>query len=69
MSAGRLLLRKVPIRYPDHVTWTTPRRMRRWIGAAGLTIREAFTLPLRALPFAVNLYFFVEAERPASSSR
>jgi ubiquinone/menaquinone biosynthesis C-methylase UbiE len=69
MSAGRLLLRKFPIRYPDHVTWTTPRRMRRWIGAAGLTIREAFTLPLRALPFAVNLYFFVEAERPASSSR
>ncbi|HJZ74887.1 MAG TPA: methyltransferase domain-containing protein [Vicinamibacterales bacterium] len=69
MSFGRLLLRKFPIRYPDHVTWTTPRRMRRWIGAAGLQIREGFTLPVRVLPFALNLYFFVEAERPASTPR
>ena len=28
MSAGRLLLAKFPIRYPDHLTMTTPRRMR-----------------------------------------
>ena len=68
MSVGRLLLRKFPIRYPDHVTLTTPRRMRRWISAAGLRIREGFTLPVRALPFAVNLYFFVEAERPLSTT-
>ena len=25
--------------------------------------REAFTLPFRRLPFAVNLYYFVVAER------
>jgi SAM-dependent methyltransferase len=31
MSAGRLLLRKFPIRYPDHLTLTPPRRMRRWL--------------------------------------
>jgi SAM-dependent methyltransferase len=62
MSAGRLLLRKFPIRYPDHVTFTTPAKMRRWL-ADGFHIREAFHLPMRALPFAVNLYHFVVAER------
>jgi SAM-dependent methyltransferase len=62
MSAGRLLLRKFPIRYPDHLTFTPPYRMRRWL-ADGFRIREAFTLPFRALPFAANLYYFVVAER------
>jgi hypothetical protein len=36
--------------------------MRRWL-ADGFAIREAFTLPFRALPFAVNLYYFVVAEK------
>jgi SAM-dependent methyltransferase len=62
MSAGRLLLRKFPIRYPDHVTFTTPGKMRRWL-AGGFRITEAFHLPFRALPFAANLYHFVVAER------
>ena len=62
MSAGRLLLRKFPIRYPDHLTFTTPRKMRRWL-RDGFRIREAFTLPFRQLPFAFNLYYFVVAER------
>ncbi len=62
MSAGRLLLRKFPIRYPDHLTFTTPGKMRRWL-SEGFRIREAFTLPFRRLPFAVNLYYFVVAER------
>ena len=62
MSAGRLVLCKFPIRYPDHVTFTTPGRMRRWL-AAGFRIREAFHLPVRWLPFAVNLYHFVVAEK------
>lgn len=64
MSAGRLLLRKFPIRYPDHLTFTPPGRMRRWL-ADGFRIREAFTLPFRHLPFALNLYYFVVAERSA----
>ena len=64
MSAGRLMLRKFPIRYPDHLTFATPGRMRRWL-ADGFRVREAFTLPFRALPFAVNLYYFVVAEKPA----
>jgi SAM-dependent methyltransferase len=62
MSAGRLLLRKFPIRYPDHLTFTTPRRMKRWL-ADGFRLREGFTLPCRALPFAVNLYYFAVAEK------
>jgi len=62
MSAGRLLLRKFPIRYPDHLTFTTPGKMRRWL-ADGFRITEAFHLPFRGLPFAMNLYHFVVAER------
>jgi ubiquinone/menaquinone biosynthesis C-methylase UbiE len=64
MSAGRLVLRKFPIRYPDHLTFTTPRRMRRWL-SDGFKITEAFHLPFRPLPFAVNLYHFVVAEKKA----
>jgi len=62
MSAGRLLLRKFPIRYPDHLTFTTPAKMRRWL-SDGFRLREGFTLPFRALPFALNLYYFAVAER------
>jgi SAM-dependent methyltransferase len=67
MSAGRLLLRKFPIRYPDHLTFTTPRKMRRWL-SHGFRIREAFTLPFRWLPFAANLYYFVVAEKLSGGS-
>jgi len=62
MSVGRMLLGKFPIRYPDHLTFTTPGRMRAWL-ADGFRIREAFHLPFRALPFAANLYHCVVAER------
>jgi SAM-dependent methyltransferase len=62
MSVGRLLLAKFPIRYPDHLTFTTPGKMRRWL-ADGFRVRESLTLPFRRLPFAANLYYFVVAER------
>jgi SAM-dependent methyltransferase len=62
MSAGRLVLGKFPVRYPDHLTFTTPGRMREWL-SDGYRIREAFHLPFRALPFAMNLYHFIVAER------
>jgi ubiquinone/menaquinone biosynthesis C-methylase UbiE len=62
MSVGRVLLLKWPPRYPDHLTFTTPRRMRKWLDD-GYRIRDAFPMPFRALPFAANLYYFVEAER------
>jgi SAM-dependent methyltransferase len=62
MSIGRVLLLKWPPRYPDHLTFTTPGRMRRWM-REGFRIRDAFPMPFRALPFAFNLYYFVDAER------
>jgi hypothetical protein len=68
MSAGRLVLRKFPIRYPDHLTFMTPGRIRRWL-ADGFRTREAFHLPVRRLPFAVNLYHFVVAEKTADRTR
>jgi ubiquinone/menaquinone biosynthesis C-methylase UbiE len=61
MSAGRLVLRKFPIRYPDHLTFTTPGRMHRWL-KNGFRVTEEFSLPFRALPYAVNLYYFMVAE-------
>jgi ubiquinone/menaquinone biosynthesis C-methylase UbiE len=63
MSIGRVLLLKWPPRYPDHLTLTPPGRMRRWL--KGFHIKDAFSMPFRTLPFAVNLYYFVEAERTA----
>jgi ubiquinone/menaquinone biosynthesis C-methylase UbiE len=62
MSVGRVLLLKWPPRYPDHLTFTTPGRMHRWL-SDGFSVRDAFPLPVRALPFAMNLYYFVDAER------
>ena len=67
MSVGRLLLRKFPIRYPDHLTMTTPRRMRGWL--RDFRIVEGFTLPFRWAPFAASLYYFVVAEKPAGERR
>jgi len=67
MSVGRLLLRKFPVRYPDHVTFTTPGKMKRWLGR-GFVVREQFMLPARWLPFACNLYYFVVAEKAAAAA-
>ena len=61
MSAGRLVLGKFPIRYPDHLIFTTPGRMHRWL-ANGFRVAEEFSLPFRPLPYAVNLYYFIVAE-------
>lgn len=61
MSAGRLILGKFPIRYPDHVTFTTPSKMRAWL-SQGFIIKERFSMPFRFLPFGVNLFYFVVAE-------
>ena len=52
-----------PIRYPDHLTFTTPAQDARDGCADGFRMREAFALPFRSLPFAANLYHFVVAER------
>lgn len=63
MSIGRVMLLKWPPRYPDHLTFTTPGRMHGWLRDSRFRIDDAFPMPFRMLPFAVNLYYFVEAER------
>jgi SAM-dependent methyltransferase len=62
MTLGRVLLLKWPPRYPDHLTFTTPGKMRLWL-REGFRILEAFPMPVRTLPFALNLYYFVVAEK------
>lgn len=61
MSAGRLILGKFPIRYPDHLTYCTPSKLRAWL-SDGFAIKETFALPFRVMPFAANLFQFVVAE-------
>lgn len=61
MTVGRLLLLKWPPRYPDHVTFTTPRLMHRL--AADFQVVEAYPLPLRRLSFWVNMYYFMVLEK------
>ena len=62
MSVGRLLLLKWPhpLSGSPDVHDAAPHAP---LAGDGFAIREAFPLPFRALPFAVNLYYFVEAER------
>lgn len=62
MSVGRLLLLKFPARYPDHLTFTTPRRLSNWL-AEGFEIRESFPLPFPSIGFFLNLYYFVVAQK------
>jgi hypothetical protein len=61
MSAGRLILGKFPIRYPDHLTFVTPAKLRAWL-RGDFEIKEKFPLPFRFLPFSTNLIYFVVAE-------
>ena len=62
MSLGRVLLLKFPPRYPDHVTFFTPGRTRKWL-AGRFELDEAFPLPFRSLGFLLNLYYFVVARK------
>ena len=43
-------------------------RMREWL-RSGFRVVEGFTLPFRALPFALNLYYFVVAEKCSAGER
>lgn len=64
LSIGRAALLKWPPRYPDHLVYTTPRKVRRWL-AGRFEITEAFPLPFRSLSFFLNLYYVVVAQKGA----
>jgi SAM-dependent methyltransferase len=57
MSLGRLILLKWPPRYPDHLSWIPPRRIRSLAGGR-FTVVEAFALPAKGLPFSLNMYYW-----------
>jgi len=57
MSLGRLMLLKWPPRYPDHLSWIPPQRIRR-MADGRFSIREAFALPFKQLPFGLNIYYW-----------
>ncbi len=57
MSLGRLILLKWPPRYPDHLSWIPPQRVRRMAGRR-FSVEEAFALPVKWLPFALNMYYW-----------
>lgn len=61
MTLGRALLLKWPPRYPDHVTFTTPRLMHRL--AADFQVVAAYPLPFRTLSFWCNMYYLMVLEK------
>lgn len=56
MSLGRLLLFKWPPRYPGHLSWISPRRIRR-MAEERFAVEEAFALPFKRLPFELNMSY------------
>ena len=58
MSLGRLLLLKWPPRYPGHLSWITPQRIRR-MTVGRFAARTALALPIKWLPFGLNMYYWV----------
>ena len=62
MSAGRVLLGKWPPRYPDHLTFLTPQRMRALAGEMyEITLTKA--MPFNRLGFWLNMYWFAELRK------
>jgi SAM-dependent methyltransferase len=62
MSMGRLILLKWPPRYPDHLSWIPPQRIRRMAGWR-FSVEEAFALPVKWLPFGLNMYYWVTVRK------
>jgi hypothetical protein len=59
---GRLILLKWPPRYPDHLSWIPPQRIRRMAGWR-FSVEEAFALPVKWLPFGLNMYYWVTVRK------
>ena len=57
MSLGRLILLKWPPRYPDHLSWIPPGRIR-CMAEGRFSVEEAFALPVKWLPFGLNMYYW-----------
>lgn len=67
MSIGRVLLGKWPPRYPDHLTFITPKRLRRWTKGY-FSVSIAYPLVFKKLSFYINLYYFTIMKKLPTAS-
>ncbi|TAN62372.1 class I SAM-dependent methyltransferase [bacterium] len=58
MSIGRVLLLKFPPRYPGHISFITPARIKKWLGGR-FDIARDYNLPFKGLSFWLSMYHFV----------
>jgi len=57
MSIGRLMLCKWPPRYPDHLTFFTPARLRQWTQNL-FRVERGYPMPFKQVSFWLNMYYF-----------
>jgi SAM-dependent methyltransferase len=62
MSVGRILLLKYPPRYPGHLSFITPRGIKRWLKGRFL-VKQEYTLPFRRVGFWLSLYYFIYVQK------
>lgn len=62
MSIGRVLLLKFPPRYPGHICFTTPARIKKWLGG-GFEVSLEYNLPFRRMSFWLSMYYFVYVKK------
>ena len=62
MSLGRLLLLKWPPRYPGHLSFITPKRMRKLLQGKFRIVSEKY-MPNNVLGFWLNMYYEVIVEK------
>lgn len=62
MSIGRLILLKLPPRYPGHLSFITPRKLKKWL-KNDFFIKKSYAMPFKFIPFAFGLYYFLAARK------
>ena len=62
MSLGRALLFKFPPRYPGHLSFITPCKLKVWLKDRFI-VEQAYPLPFRNLGFALGMYYFLVARK------
>jgi len=62
LSIGRILLLKFPPRYPGHLSFITPRRIKSWLKGR-FFIRRDYNLPFHRASFWLSLYYFIYLQK------
>ena len=62
MSVGRMLLRKYPFRYPGHLSFLTPRRIKTIMGNRFTMLQEK-RMPFNGFTFWANMYYQLVARK------